>query len=136
KISEREHKRGRRRGRGQGCRNKREKSNTVLKREVKTLAQLLAPPDFNYLKHNILFYQNFTRLLPAFSDKNITQYTLDELKIWLEIVIYVGVIKLPRVTDYWSVDPKYPKHNITQMISMLYFQQIKRYLYISDNSEK
>ncbi|CAG8693789.1 7054_t:CDS:1, partial [Cetraspora pellucida] len=30
--------------------------------------------------------------------------TLDELKIWLGIVIYMGVIKLPRVTDYWLVD--------------------------------
>ncbi|CAG8518044.1 23229_t:CDS:2, partial [Gigaspora rosea] len=104
--------------------------------EVKTLAQLPAPPDFNYLKHNIPLHQNFTRLPPAFPNKNITPYVLDELKIWLGIVIYMGVIKLPRVTDYWSIDPKYPKHSITQMMSMLRFQQIKCYLHISDNSEK
>ncbi|CAG8829864.1 19348_t:CDS:1, partial [Gigaspora margarita] len=60
KISRRERGRGHGRGREQGRENKRGKSNTVLKREVKTLAQLLASSDFNYLKHNILLYQNFT----------------------------------------------------------------------------
>ncbi|CAG8649783.1 10092_t:CDS:2 [Dentiscutata heterogama] len=43
---------------------------------------------------------------------------LDELKIWLGIVIYMGVIKLPRVTDYWLVNPKYPRHDIIQTISI------------------
>ncbi|CAG8631235.1 7350_t:CDS:1, partial [Cetraspora pellucida] len=31
--------------------------------------------------------------------------TLDELKIWLGIVIYMGVIKLSKTTDYWSINP-------------------------------
>ncbi|CAG8524371.1 1218_t:CDS:2 [Gigaspora rosea] len=104
KISRREHGRERKRGRGQGRENKRGKSNTVLEREVKILAQLPAPPDFNYLKHNIPLHQNFTRLPPAFSDKILphmyiqsknasvvgrswSPLVLDELKIWLEIIV-------------------------------------------------
>ncbi|CAG8637966.1 14876_t:CDS:2 [Cetraspora pellucida] len=63
--------------------------------------------------------------------------TLDELKIWLGIIIYMGVIKLLSVTDYWSTDFKYSKYDISQIISMIHFQQIKYYLYISDiNSKK
>ncbi|CAG8514475.1 21238_t:CDS:2, partial [Gigaspora rosea] len=65
KISGKGRERGRERGRGQGRGNKRGKSILVLEREVKTLAQLPAPPDFNYLKHNIPLHQNFTRLPPA-----------------------------------------------------------------------
>ena len=61
-----------------------------------------------------------------------TILTLIELKIWFGIVIYMGIVKLPRVRDYWSSDPKFPKHNIVQEMTITRFQQIKRYLHISD----
>ncbi|CAG8491004.1 2030_t:CDS:2 [Racocetra persica] len=65
-----------------------------------------------------------------------TPLTLDELKIWLEIVIYIDIIKLPRVTDYWTINPKFPKYYIIQEMFVIRFQQIKQYLHISNpNSE-
>jgi hypothetical protein len=63
-----------------------------------------------------------------------TELTLDELKIWMGILLYMGVIKLPRVTDYWTTDFKFPKHYITQQMPMKRFQQIKRYLHISNHN--
>ncbi|CAG8626254.1 1940_t:CDS:2 [Acaulospora morrowiae] len=50
-----------------------------------------------------------------------TNLTLNELKTWLGIVIYMGVIKLSRVVDYWSTDFKFSKHNIMQEMSLLYW---------------
>ncbi|RIB19701.1 hypothetical protein C2G38_2181186 [Gigaspora rosea] len=42
-------------------------------------AQLPVPPNFNYLKHNIPFYQGFIRLPPKFPDYNISLYGLIRL---------------------------------------------------------
>lgn len=54
-----------------------------------------------------------------------------DLKIWLGIVIYMGIFSAPTLEDYWKHDGLHPTHPITAYMSLNKFQQIKRYLHIS-----
>jgi hypothetical protein len=66
-----------------------------------------------------------------------TELILSELKIFLAILIYMGLFKMPSIEDYWNNLPQYPQHPITRYMSLLRFQQIKRFLHISPvDSEK
>lgn len=56
---------------------------------------------------------------------------VDYLKIWLGIVIYMGIFSAPALEDYWKHDGLHPTHPITAYISLNKFQQIKRYLHIA-----
>jgi len=55
---------------------------------------------------------------------NWTELTVQELKIWLALVIYMGIFKFPAVEDYWKMDIYYPSHEITKLMSLFRFQQI------------
>src|SRR6266542_2517816 len=57
--------------------------------------------------------------------------TLSELRIFIAMLIYMGIFKLPSIKDYWKSKYHYPKHNITKFMTCLRFEQIKRYLHIS-----
>ena len=54
-----------------------------------------------------------------------------ELIIWIALVIYQGLFKLPSLNQYWNEDPKFPIHHISKQMSLKRFEQIKRYLHIS-----
>ena len=56
--------------------------------------------------------------------RNWTSLTVEELKIWLALVIYMGIFKFPAVQDYWVKDSNYPSHEITKLMSLLRFQQV------------
>ncbi|GBB97600.1 hypothetical protein RclHR1_03010003 [Rhizophagus clarus] len=60
------------------------------------------------------------------------ELTTKEFKIWLAILIYAGVFKLPSIRDYWNKDSKFPEHKITTFMSLIRFEQIKRFMHISD----
>lgn len=51
--------------------------------------------------------------------------SVHELKIWMALLIYMGLFKLPSVNDYWNLDDKFPKHKITQYMSLYRFEQVK-----------
>src|SRR3989337_1978051 len=51
-----------------------------------------------------------------------------ELIIWIALVIYQGLFKLPSLNQYWNEDPKFPIHQISKQMSLKRFEQIKRYL--------
>ncbi|GET00680.1 piggyBac transposable element-derived protein 4-like isoform X1 [Rhizophagus clarus] len=57
--------------------------------------------------------------------------TLSELKIFLAIIIYMGLFKMPSMKDYWNNKQQFPIHNITRYMTCLHFEQIKRFLHIS-----
>ncbi|CAG8828235.1 5070_t:CDS:2, partial [Cetraspora pellucida] len=44
--------------------------------------------------------------------------TTEELLIWLALIIYMGVFKLPSREDYWKMDWKYPQHKITKYMTL------------------
>ncbi|CAG8660293.1 6911_t:CDS:2, partial [Paraglomus brasilianum] len=54
-----------------------------------------------------------------------------ELIVWIALVIYQGLFKLPSLDQYWNKDPKYPIHHIAKHMSLKRYEQIKRYLHIS-----
>ncbi len=54
-----------------------------------------------------------------------------ELIIWIALVIYQGLFKLPSLNQYWNEDLKFPIHHISKQMSLKRFEQIKRYLHIS-----
>ena len=51
--------------------------------------------------------------------------TVGELKIWLAILIYTGIFKLPSIRDYWNRDDRFPEHKITTFMSLLRFEQVR-----------
>ncbi|CAG8652128.1 6526_t:CDS:2, partial [Paraglomus brasilianum] len=61
--------------------------------------------------------------------------TLNELKIWFALVIYMGVHKIYAVEDLWNSNEKRAIHSIKEYMTLLRFQQIKRFLHISKPNE-
>jgi hypothetical protein len=57
--------------------------------------------------------------------------TANEIKIFIAIVLYMGVHRSPRMEDYWSSTKK-PHHLPADYMSQKRFEQIKRYLHISN----
>ena len=50
--------------------------------------------------------------------------TIEEFRIWLAILIYSGVFKLPSIEDFWNKDSRFPEHKITTFMSLLRFEQV------------
>src|SRR5256885_64478 len=50
--------------------------------------------------------------------------TIEEFQIWLAIVIYAGIFKLPSIRDYWNKDSKFPEHKIARYMTLLRFEQV------------
>jgi hypothetical protein len=53
--------------------------------------------------------------------------------VFIGVIIYMGVHQEPSINTYWNTDfNKGPLHSITPHISLVRFQQIKRYCHISN----
>ena len=50
--------------------------------------------------------------------------TIEEFRIWLAILIYFGIFKLPSIEDFWNKDSRYPEHKITTFMTLLRFEQV------------
>ena len=55
---------------------------------------------------------------------------LRELQCWIGIIIYMGIVNIPAVKDYWR-SGLYPEHGRTPYLSATRFEQNKRYFHIS-----
>ncbi|CAG8443034.1 11896_t:CDS:2 [Dentiscutata heterogama] len=60
-----------------------------------------------------------------------TPLTLSELKVWLGLIIYMGVHHINAIEDLWNQDNKIANHEIKRFISLYSFQQIKQFFHIS-----
>lgn len=57
--------------------------------------------------------------------------TASEIRAFIGVLLYMGVAFMPRVPDYWNVDPKRSIHGlILNSLSCKRWEQIKRYLKI------
>ena len=57
---------------------------------------------------------------------------MEELRVFLGVVIYMGVYPCPQIEDYWNTDlKKGPNHTVAIHMSLVRFEQIKRYLHVS-----
>ena len=58
---------------------------------------------------------------------------IKELHVYLAIHIYIGLVGLPQYELYWKPGPRLGLHpDVTRSMSLVRFQQISRYLHISD----
>ncbi|CAG8586621.1 4867_t:CDS:1, partial [Paraglomus occultum] len=76
--------------------------------------------------------------MKGFSDSDRRPWsplTLKELKIWIALVIYMGVHKIYAVEDLWNNNERKPIHNIKDFMTLVRFQQIKHFFHISSPSE-
>ena len=60
-----------------------------------------------------------------------TDTTVVDIKIFLGILIYIGVHRSPRIESYWCQEPDEPLHTPRRYMSLFRFQQIKRFIHIS-----
>ncbi len=57
---------------------------------------------------------------------------IEELYVFIDTIIYMGVYEEPRIGLYWNTDfNKGPLHLISKYVSLCHFKQIKRYCHIS-----
>ncbi|KAG9064049.1 hypothetical protein KI688_003228 [Linnemannia hyalina] len=61
--------------------------------------------------------------------------TPDELRTFLGIIVYMGVFRQNSVSEYWSTFPECPQHNITTFMSLVRFEQLKRFFHVSNPNE-
>lgn len=62
-----------------------------------------------------------------------TDTTSAEIGAFIGILLYMGISSMPRITDYWNLDPKRAIHAlIINCMSCTRWEQIKRYLKISN----
>ena len=104
------------------------------------LWQLFFPPEhiniiMIYTNSNAaLYYKQSPDRLPH--AREWQQLTMNELYAYFAILIYIGIHKEPRITDYWNNQLNKPLHPIVyHAISCNRFQQIDRFFHVS-NPEK
>jgi len=63
-----------------------------------------------------------------------TDVTVNELKIFIAIIIYMGIIRITDTRRYWSVSDVLPHHSITSLMSLTRFEQLKRFFKVSSRA--
>ena len=60
--------------------------------------------------------------------------TKDEMRAFVGVLMAMGICRLPRIVDYWSTSHPLITPNIREVMSLVRFQQICRYLHLTDSS--
>src|SRR5207302_9247580 len=58
-----------------------------------------------------------------------------EIKIFFGLVIYMGVYHCPGVSSYWSKNRELPAHDIIHYMTLVRFEQLKRYFHVAPPRE-
>ena len=58
--------------------------------------------------------------------------SLDEIKAFIGVVILMGIVKLPKISNYWATDERFYQPSIAKVFPRDRFLQLMRYLHISD----
>ena len=59
------------------------------------------------------------------------------MKVYIRMLIMMGILQLPHLEMYWQVDDKIlGTPGISELMSRNKFQQISRFLHLSDNSQQ
>lgn len=61
-----------------------------------------------------------------------TDVDIYDILIWLGIIIYGGLYKMPTIRDIWNTNETMPIHSISLYMPMSKFERIKNFLHISD----
>ena len=60
--------------------------------------------------------------------------TKEEMQAFIGIIIYMGIVKLPRITMYWSMDNLVHQESVSSVMTQTRFFQIWRYFHVADNA--
>lgn len=71
-----------------------------------------------------------TNLYTRQKDVNITSIDTEDLLVFVGIVLYMGVVRMPSLEDYWAVHTNIPQ--ITEYMSSKRFKQIRSKLHFND----
>ncbi|XP_039287374.1 piggyBac transposable element-derived protein 4-like [Nilaparvata lugens] len=66
-------------------------------------------------------------------NKKITPTTIEELKLFLGINLYMGIKKLPSYRDYWSTQPDLHDNLVSSLMPVKRFSQLLSHLHVNDN---
>lgn len=89
---------------------------------------------FKTISTNINLYaakRQAAKGLPQERGRQWVDVTSQDIKCWLGIVIYMGVVDLPAVRDYWRHDGLFPAHDIYKHMSQTRFEDIQEHLHIA-----
>lgn len=59
----------------------------------------------------------------------------NEIKLFFGLILYMGLVKLPKVSDYWSRDPMFSQQFAKSKMSRNRFEVLLRMLHFSNNEE-
>lgn len=79
------------------------------------------------------YRQQCVTRMPAKHKRPWEDVSLEEMKCYIGVIMVMGVVKLPRITSYWSTDTFLHQSGITKIFPLVRFQQISRYLHLADN---
>ena len=93
------------------------------------------PLDYFYLLFDVLdlIAEETNRYARA---TNFTPVTKKEMAAFIGINIAMGIVDLPRVSDFWSTDPILQHPWFRTVMSRNRFLEISRYLHFNDNSKQ
>ena len=60
----------------------------------------------------------------------------DEMKVFVGMLIEMGICKLPRLEMYWSTTNKYTTPELRKVMPLVRFEQIWRFLHLNDSSKQ
>lgn len=80
----------------------------------------------NFLQNNTITRKSRT--------KEWVGTTVAEIKKFLGLVIYMGIVKYPSISHYWRTDQFYKNSFVPQVMSRNRFQLILKFIHFSDNS--
>jgi hypothetical protein len=87
---------------------------------------------FDLITHNTNKYAAIQRLDKVEKGREWYELNTAELRVFIGVIIYMGVYIAPDTTWYWNTDTvKGLIHSIPSHLLLRRFEQIKRYLYIS-----
>ncbi|KAG0290759.1 hypothetical protein BGZ96_005799 [Linnemannia gamsii] len=58
--------------------------------------------------------------------------TAKELRVYIGILIYMGIFPQDYVEEFWNTSPYYPKHRFISEMSLTRFKQMRRYFHVAD----
>ena len=71
---------------------------------------------------------------PTKHKRKWTPVTRDQMEAFIGILIYMAIVKLPRMHMYWSTDKLVHQTSVSSVMTQTRFMQIWRYFHLADNS--
>eukprot|EP00117_Sycon_ciliatum_P014658 scpid46239/ scgid14827/ PiggyBac transposable element-derived protein 4 len=62
--------------------------------------------------------------------------TVSELKVWIGILLHNALHPHPSISLYWSSDPNFASEIVKKTMSLVRFEQIKRFIHLADSGQQ